>query len=93
MGRLTFIMFLLFSVPAGVHHLFPDPEGGYKVGAPALGAQHAASIERQVASFAQGIRQHDIHEQMQAIARQLTPDEMKAVAEFTSAQGRAFAAN
>ena len=26
MGRLTFIMFLLFSVPVGIHHLFADPE-------------------------------------------------------------------
>src|SRR6266436_845586 len=28
MGRLTFIMFLLFSVPVGMHHLFADPEHG-----------------------------------------------------------------
>ncbi|WP_028744863.1 cbb3-type cytochrome c oxidase subunit I [Rhizobium mesoamericanum] len=28
MGRLTFIMFLLFSIPVGVHHLFADPEVG-----------------------------------------------------------------
>ncbi|MDI4239079.1 cbb3-type cytochrome c oxidase subunit I [Bradyrhizobium sp. Arg237L] len=28
MGRLTFIMFLVFSVPVGVHHLFMDPEIG-----------------------------------------------------------------
>jgi cytochrome c oxidase subunit I len=28
MGRLTFIMFLLFSVPVGIHHLFADPEIG-----------------------------------------------------------------
>ena len=28
MGRLTFIMFLVFSVPVGVHHLFMDPEVG-----------------------------------------------------------------
>ena len=26
MGRLTFIMFLLFSVPVGIYHLFADPE-------------------------------------------------------------------
>ena len=25
MGRVTFIMFLLFSVPVGIHHLFADP--------------------------------------------------------------------
>lgn len=28
MGRLTFIMFLVFSVPVGIHHLFADPEHG-----------------------------------------------------------------
>jgi cytochrome c oxidase subunit I len=28
MGRVTFIMFLLFSVPVGIHHLFADPEIG-----------------------------------------------------------------
>jgi cytochrome c oxidase subunit 1 len=28
MGRLTFIMFIVFSVPVGVHHLFMDPEIG-----------------------------------------------------------------
>jgi cytochrome c oxidase subunit I len=28
MGRLTFIMFLLFSLPVGMHHLFADPEHG-----------------------------------------------------------------
>jgi len=25
MGRVTFVMFLLFSVPVGIHHLFADP--------------------------------------------------------------------
>jgi cytochrome c oxidase subunit 1 len=28
MGRLTFIMFLVFSLPVGMHHLFMDPEHG-----------------------------------------------------------------
>jgi cytochrome c oxidase subunit 1 len=28
MGRLTFIMFLIFSLPVGMHHLFMDPEHG-----------------------------------------------------------------
>jgi cytochrome c oxidase subunit 1 len=28
MGRLTFIMFLVFSLPVGMHHLFADPEHG-----------------------------------------------------------------
>jgi len=60
--------------------------GGYKIGAPTLTGQYAAYIERQVAAFAQGIRHNDIYEQMRAIARQLTPEEMKAVAEFYGAQ-------
>jgi cytochrome c553 len=38
-----------------------------------------------LAAFAQDIRQNDIYEQMRAIARQLTPEEMKAVAEFYGA--------
>jgi cytochrome c oxidase subunit I len=28
MGRLTFIMLLIFSLPVGMHHLFADPEHG-----------------------------------------------------------------
>src|SRR5258707_3816684 len=28
MGRLTFIMFLVFSLPVGMHHLLADPEHG-----------------------------------------------------------------
>ncbi|HUL41714.1 MAG TPA: cbb3-type cytochrome c oxidase subunit I [Burkholderiales bacterium] len=28
MGRLTFIMFLIFALPVGLHHLFADPEHG-----------------------------------------------------------------
>jgi len=28
MGRLSFIMFIIFSVPVGMHHLFADPEHG-----------------------------------------------------------------
>ena len=62
--------------------------GGYKLGAPALAGQYAAYIERQVAAFAQGIRHNDIYEQMRAIARQLTPDEVRAVAEFYDSQAR-----
>jgi cytochrome c553 len=61
--------------------------GGYRIGAPALAGQYAAYIERQLAGFAQGIRHNDIYEQMRAIARQLTPDEMKAVAVFYGSQG------
>jgi cytochrome c553 len=54
--------------------------GGYKLGAPALLGQHAAYIERQLGAFAQGIRQNDIFEQMRVIAKQLTPEEMQALA-------------
>ena len=28
MGRLTFILFLLYSLPVGMHHLMMDPEHG-----------------------------------------------------------------
>jgi cytochrome c553 len=34
----------------------------------------------------------DIYEQMRSIARQLTPDEMEAVAEYYAAPGRQLAA-
>jgi cytochrome c553 len=56
--------------------------GGYKLGAPALQGQHAAYIERQLAAFAQGLRQNDINEQMRTIAKQLRPDEMHTLAAF-----------
>jgi cytochrome c553 len=56
--------------------------GGYKLGAPALQGQHAAYIERQLASFAQGMRENDIFQQMRVIAKQLTRDEMHALATF-----------
>jgi len=62
--------------------------GGYKVGAPVLAGQYAAYIERQVAGFAQGIRNNDIYEQMRAIARRLTPEEMRALAAFYGSKGR-----
>jgi cytochrome c553 len=56
--------------------------GGYKTGAPALQGQQPAYIERQLAAFTQGMRQNDINEQMRAIAKQLTAEEMHAVAAF-----------
>jgi cytochrome c553 len=52
-----------------------------------LQGQHADYIERQLAAFAQGIRQNDIFEQMRMIAKQLTPDEMHSVAAFYGARG------
>jgi cytochrome c553 len=65
---------------------------GFRLGAPQLGGQYAPYIERQLASFAQGIRHNDIYEQMRAIARQLTPEEMKAVRGFYGRQNEKLAA-
>lgn len=56
--------------------------GAQKLGAPALQEQHGAYIERQLAAFAQGMRQNDINQQMRTIAVQLRPDEMHALAGF-----------
>jgi cytochrome c553 len=56
--------------------------GGYKLGAPALQHQRTTYIESQLLAFAQGMRQNDISEQMRTIARQLTPEEMHAVAAY-----------
>jgi len=66
---------------------------GYKIGAPPLAGQHVAYIERQLAAFAQGLRQNDINEQMRTIARQLTPSEMHALAAFYGAPESARVAN
>ena len=68
--------------PCAVCH-GPD---GQKVGAPALRGQHAAYIERQLASFAQGGRQNDINEQMRTIAAALTQDEMHTLAAYYGAK-------
>jgi cytochrome c553 len=56
-----------------------------KLGAPPLKAQQSAYIERELAAFAQGIRQNDIDERMRTIASQLTPLEMHSLAEFYGA--------
>lgn len=66
--------------------------GGYKLGAPALQGQHTAYIERQLAAFAQGMRQNDIFEQMRVVAKQLTPDEVHALAAFYGSRAVAPAA-
>jgi cytochrome c553 len=58
---------------------------GYKIGASPLAGQRAAYIERQLAAFAQGLRQNDINEQMRTVAMQLTPSEMHALAAFYGA--------
>jgi cytochrome c553 len=59
--------------------------GAQKLGAPPLRGQHVSYIERQLGSFAQGIRQNDINEQMRVIAHELTPDEMHALAVYYGA--------
>jgi cytochrome c553 len=56
--------------------------GAQKLGAPPLRGQNAAYIERQLAAFAQGMRQNDINEQMRTIAMQLTPKEMQDLARY-----------
>ena len=66
---------------------------GYKIGAPPLAGQHAAYIERQLAAFAQGLRQNDINKQMRTIAMQLTPSEMHALAAFYGAPESSRVAN
>jgi cytochrome c553 len=66
---------------------------GYKIGAPPLAGQPAAYIERQLAAFAQGLRQNDINEQMRTIASQLTPSEMRALAAFYGAPESSRVAN
>jgi cytochrome c553 len=61
--------------------------GGYKLGAPALKGQQSAYIERQLAAFAQGMRENDIFQQMRIVAQQLTQDEMHALAVFYGMPG------
>jgi cytochrome c553 len=56
-----------------------------KLGAPALRGQRAEYVERQLGAFAQGMRRNDINEQMRAIAQELKPDEMHAVAAYYGA--------
>jgi len=54
----------------------------YKLGAPSLEGQDTNYIERQLTSFAQGVRRNDTFGTMRAIARQLTAEEKKALAQF-----------
>ena len=61
--------------------------GGYKLSAPALQHQRTDYIESELLAFAQGMRQNDISEQMRTVARQLTPEEMHAVAVYYNAMG------
>lgn len=56
-----------------------------KLGAPPLAGQQPAYIERQLAAFAQGMRQNDINRQMRVIAAGLKPEEMHDLAQFYGA--------
>jgi cytochrome c553 len=56
-----------------------------KLGAPRLTGQQPLYIERQLAAFAQGLRQNDINEQMRTVASELTAPEVHAVAQFYGA--------
>ncbi len=56
--------------------------GGSKLGAPPLHGQQPDYLERQLAAFAQGMRQNDINRQMRTISTQLRPEEMREIAEF-----------
>ena len=57
-----------------------------KAGSPWLGGQSAVYIKAQLEAFAKGARHNDISEQMRNIARQMTPDEIEAVAKYYEAQ-------
>lgn len=53
-----------------------------KLGAPALGGQQGAYLERQLLAFAQRGRENDLNEQMRAVAAQLTQDEIHGLAQL-----------
>jgi cytochrome c553 len=57
-----------------------------KAGSPWLGGQSAVYIKAQLQAFASGARRNDISQQMRNIARQMTPEEIDAVARYYEAQ-------
>jgi cytochrome c553 len=57
-----------------------------KAGSPWLGGQSAVYIKAQLQAFASGSRRNDISQQMRNIARQMTPEEIDAVARYYEAQ-------
>jgi cytochrome c553 len=57
-----------------------------KAGSPWLGGQSAVYIKAQLRAFASGARRNDISEQMRNIARNMTPEEIDAVARYYEAQ-------
>jgi cytochrome c553 len=56
-----------------------------KGAAPWLGGQSAAYLAAQLHAFASGARHNDINEQMRNVARQMTPEEIDAVARYYAA--------
>jgi len=60
------------------------PAGSVK-GAPSLTTQNAAYLLEQLNHFAKGDRANDINVRMRSIARQLTDQEKKALAEYYGA--------
>lgn len=91
----------LGAFSAAEHLVFVgDPERGIpsctachgpdrKLGAPPLLGQQPAYIERQLAAFAQGMRQNDIDRQMSTVAAQLKPEEMRDLGNFYGGGGQA----
>jgi cytochrome c553 len=57
-----------------------------KAGSPWLGGQSAVYIKAQLAAFASGVRHNDISQQMRNVARQMTAEEIDAVARYYEAQ-------
>jgi cytochrome c553 len=57
-----------------------------KAGSPWLGGQSAVYIKAQLHAFASGTRHNDISQQMRNVARQMTPEEIDAVARYYEAQ-------
>jgi cytochrome c553 len=53
-----------------------------KAGSPWLESMPAPYIKAQLAAFASGARHNDISEQMRNVARQMTPEEMDAAAQY-----------
>lgn len=64
--------------PCGACH----GETDHKPGSPWLPGQPTAYIKAQLTAFASGTRHNDISAQMRNIARQMTPDEIDAVAKY-----------
>jgi cytochrome c553 len=57
-----------------------------KIGAPWLGGQSAVYFREQLRSFARADRRNDINEQMRAIARHMTPEEIDEAALYYSGE-------